>query len=288
MKFETHVHLLFDAIRKNDLRAGPTYEACKKWSHAISHDFPQLQRAPVYLLRGWANELFAESVGRAVAKANLEGRFRLPHPFMLVEMTVAHLETEKDPTDFERWIVFGYQMPEHVGIIVFDSDGRDPKTWFVRPPKGKFKVGSEMIEVGAIESGTYDYFDAKPEAWEDLTNDTTLAACIFCSLCYLMDQPATPVISEAVTVPKEVNRGRSLLKKSRVPDHTILTLPKVVHVSADGQSLHGSHASPKTHWRRSHERHYASGKVVRVPETVVNHQPGQPLPPPPVTEIVLR
>lgn len=285
MKLETHAHHLFDAFSRNALRAGPTAEAVQKWTAALKADMPHIRRSPVYVLRGWANELFDPSVSEAAARANVAGEFRLPHPWLLVEMNIVYESTATDPSQVSRWIVFAHQQADHIGVVVFDYDAPQTKTWYVLPAKARFRVGQEHVDICGIDETTYDYFGKKPDIWDRLSDDVGMACSILFSMIYAMNAPTIEVQSRYVAVPKDINRGRSLLKKARVPDHTILTLPKVAYVGPSIQ--HGTHASPKTHWRRAHKRHYASGKVVDIPEILVNPGEGDP-PPYPVTEVRVR
>lgn len=285
MTIETHAHHLFDAFSRNAMKAGPTAEAAKKWTAALKTDMPYIRQSPIYVLRGWANELFDGSVPEAATRANMAGEFRLPHPSMLVEMSIVYENTAIDPNERSHWLVFAHQQAEHIGVVVFDYDVTGTRTWYVLPAKARFRTGQECVDVAAIDNTTYDYFDAKPHVWERISDDVGMACSILFSMIYAMNAPAIEIQSRYVAVPKDINRGRTLLKKSRVPNHTVLTLPKVAYVGTGSQ--HGTHASPKTHWRRPHKRHYASGKVVDIPEILVNPGEGDP-PPYPLTEVRVR
>jgi hypothetical protein len=279
MKFETHVHHLLDAIRREKISGGYTVTSNYLWNLKLRQDLNRLKQVPVLVLRDPLNAYGTNEEWVNASRAlNMKQALTLPYVDVFVEAVRQYQDGET-----QTWIILA-ERKENGGfaIMLFVTTEHG---WMVYPATAWTVPGQSGIEIGLVHED-----DATPGVISEDEHDTIRGHCLNAVvvvgvLSMLMAAPAIEVQSETITVPREVNRGRSLLNKSRVPDHTILTLPKVVHVSPDGQSLHGTHASPKTHWRRSHERHYASGKVVRVPETVVNHRPGAPLPPPPVTEV---
>ncbi len=91
----------------------------------------------------------------------------------------------------------------------------------------------------------------------------------------LLADASVPVVD--VPAPEKLNKQRALKGKSPIPAHTRVETRDYVslfqHAVASikrnpGQT--GHHASPVPHWRRSHQRHLASGKVIPVRSTKVN------------------
>jgi hypothetical protein len=90
----------------------------------------------------------------------------------------------------------------------------------------------------------------------------------------LLADASVPV--ERVVAPEKLNRARVKAGKSPIPDHSVvhahdyisqLTAHASRRTAGDGT---GRHASPVAHWRRSHQRHLSSGRVVQVRSSKVN------------------
>lgn len=283
MKFETHVHQLFDAIRNCTIGAGFNQETHASWVRTLNVDLPNMRNAPIFVLRDYAQDILSKEMMNAVFDPTPNERVRLPTPTVIMEFRVKAADGD------ERWIVYSRQNEDHIAAILCCKMVDSSRTWTVHPYVTKlYPTGKKRVEVGTIFDGDQMIGDSEGYDVKALRVDCITAISVVCAVILLMTMPATVVHAETVTVPKEVNRGRSLLKRSRIPNHTILTLPRVVCASLDDDGPHGTHASPKTHWRRPHERRYPSGKVVRIDRILVNAKPGESLPPPPVTEIVLR
>jgi hypothetical protein len=81
--------------------------------------------------------------------------------------------------------------------------------------------------------------------------------------------------------PPALNRAREKSGKPHIPSHTVVHSKDYVtnfHSSGKrGESRGGHHASPVAHWRRSHPRHLASGRVVQVKSSKVNWRDGEEL-----------
>lgn len=69
--------------------------------------------------------------------------------------------------------------------------------------------------------------------------------------------------------PVKLNKHRARKGKSPIPERHFITIrPGAVHrAKGDG---HGTHASPRTHWRRGHVRRLATGKITAVAPCIVN------------------
>lgn len=287
MKLETHAHHLFDALRKKKVHAGLTPAAHDYWISLMGIERPIMERAPLFVLRDPVNTVMQTPAFQQVTRQKLAICTRLPSRTMLIEVRADGLGGDGLPEPDDIWIVYARQEEGFIQTLLCATALGLINTWSVYP---------FVMRVGGPEQTLETYFlhpddglrpPDKGEAVEIMWRNSKTAALLLVGLLCLMNSPATEVQSETITVPRKVNRGRSLLNKSRVPDHTILTLPKVVHVSPDDHGPHGTHASPKTHWRRAHKRHYASGKVVDIPEILVNPGEGDP-PPYPVTEVRVR
>lgn len=75
--------------------------------------------------------------------------------------------------------------------------------------------------------------------------------------------------------PERLNRVRVKQGKFAIPEHVVVYVKDYVTAFqhspvAKGSSKGGTHASPTAHWRKSHMRHLATGKVVKVRSTKVN------------------
>lgn len=284
MSFKTHVHHLFDKIAKRKLGAGFTRESHLSWLDHVGASLPDMQKAPVYVMRDPANLVIKDWLAdEALSKMPLQ-HVQLPAPIILMETRIATTEPNGGRGPDDLWIIMATQEARSIQTLLFTTDEHHPHDWVLYP-----YVGRMYPEIPQFMLGTFFEADQKTpindvvEA-KNMQKDCTSAAVTVCTVVMLMSAPATQVQSETVTVPKDVNRGRSLIRKSRIPNHTVLTLPRVI---PDATPPQGTHASPRPHWRRSHERRYPSGKVVRIDRILVNAKPGEPPPPPPVTEVVM-
>lgn len=74
--------------------------------------------------------------------------------------------------------------------------------------------------------------------------------------------------------PERLNRARAKQGKFLIPDHTVVNTRDYVAsfhgATASRTSKGGHHASPVAHWRRAHQRHLTTGKVVPVRSSKVN------------------
>lgn len=286
MKFATHAHNLFDALRKGRIKStvavGAGYDP--ELERVRFDDRRCMEQAPVFVLGDRLNEVFTPDLFALVRERMVAGRLALPYHAMLLELSAI----EDDPDDAAGrlipWIIQAVAPPNRNGFVLwtFGGPSREVPNW-ERVPIPVLVVQDPERRTGGVSYFPKPDFltDAHYEECVGILKDTV--GC-FCGILLMMDSPAVEI--EAVRVPREFNRGRSLLKKSRIPDHTILKLPKVVYVEAPGAG--GSHATPIAHWRRAHKRILADGREVKVRMTVVAQREGEPPPPPPVTEIVTR
>ncbi len=88
---------------------------------------------------------------------------------------------------------------------------------------------------------------------------------------------------EVIPAPHKLNKHRMRAGKPPIPmitralteDYVSIIRSGVRRPKRDHQG--GTHASPIAHWRRAHHRHYASGKVAKIPEMKVNWRDGAEL-----------
>jgi len=76
--------------------------------------------------------------------------------------------------------------------------------------------------------------------------------------------------------PNRLNEKRIKRGKPPIKDCTTIFIKvgkKVV--KASGENIHGTHASPRCHWRRGHLRHLPSGEIVKVRPCMVNVGSGE-------------
>lgn len=284
--FATHVHHLFDRIAKRTLGAGFTEESNLAWLDNLGAGLPVMRKAPVYVLRDPANLVIKDWLADEAITGMPLRQVHLPAPMVLLETRIATREANGERGPDDLWIIQATQEAGGIQTLLFTTDVTRPKDFVLYPYVGRMFPNIPKFMLGTFFNADQQSPNHVKVEAENMRKDCTSAAVTVCTVMMLMMAPATQVQSESVAVPKEANRGRSLLKKSRIPNHTILTLPKIVHVAPSGP--HGTHASPRTHWRRPHVRRYPSGKVVRIDKILVNAEPGLPPPPLPVTEIVLK
>jgi hypothetical protein len=303
MKFQTYTHHLFDAIRR-----GRILSACYSddrprlvdmWQCGLAH----LERVPTYVVREPVNDIFDNDLLVLANEWTLAGKARLPVPEMLVQF---RLTNRFDPDHPERpppediWIVYAATQealrvgnlfhvnpevlegePGAIWMFVASTVITELGDWATTPLVVRYSEVSRGLQIYAIMRGV----DPVREYAKDIEDDMIDAASWLLGTVFMMESPSIEL--EAVKVPKQVNRGRSLLKKSRIPDHTIIRLPRIFYTTPAGDGgMGGTHRRPRVHWRRSHDREYRPGKFTHIPLTLVAKKEGEPLPPPPVVEIV--
>jgi hypothetical protein len=140
------------------------------------------------------------------------------------------------------------------------------------------------VKVGA--DGTYihpapmisEMFNRQPELDRRAANmlDPLVA------LLRLLSDASVPVVD--VPAPDKLNKHRVKHDKSPIPPHTRVETRDYVSLFQTHQNRgsqkggqKGHHSSPVPHWRRSHQRHLTSGRVVPVRSTKVNWRDNETL-----------
>lgn len=301
MKFQEYAHHLFDAVRKRRVvMCMRNVEQEHRARDNLASFVPDLERLPLYVLREPANETLDTGLLEIASERLQQGRIKLPFDRMLVQLT--YTDTY-DPSDRSR------VTPDDVYIVMATRedvmvDTPDQRAFFERVGRGDdaafwvqiFETSFEELDMwlqppllvrvsdGRLHCYQFGDFAGSDEQLDQLSNVVTDAAGYLCAILTLLDSPSVEL--EAVRIPKEINRGRSLIKKSRIPDHTIIRLPKIAYTSPAGEDQGGTHRRPRSHWRRPHDREFKPGKFTHIPLTLVAKKEGEPPPPPPIVEIV--
>lgn len=300
MKFQEHAHHLFDAIRRNRILFGMAdWDEERRAMANLRGHLPRIEQMPVYVLRDPANETFDGDLFEIAAEWLQQGRIKLPFPRMLLQIRLTDTfnpgESEIPPDDI--WVIMATAESDMDDTptqrAFFNQVGRgDENAFWIQVFR---TVESELFEWiqpcvmvrangGLLHLYSFGEMRGDEKEKESLRLSVMDAAGYLVATLTVMDSPSIEV--ESVKIPKQLNRGRHLINKSRIPDHTVLRLPKVAYAAGEHQG--GTHRRPRTHWRRPHTRHLPSGKEASIPLTLVAKVEGQPAPPPPVTEIVTR
>jgi hypothetical protein len=289
MKFDTVVHHFFDAIRKYRIMYDRWAVGAEDAMDMLAAILPERTRHPIYVLREPANETLAdETLVRMATEEVKRGGLRLPFPRTVWQFTVTDMVDDPARPDActpDVWIVLASEIQEEGGapdiwISLFTGSAADPREWLVIPAAAR-------IHDGQLRLMRFQMKDPPPNDADRAARDTAMiqdAAMFVCTCLVLMQSPAVEV--EAVKVPRDVNRGRRLMKRPQVPDHGVIRLPRLAYVGKDTPA--GTHARPRCHWRRSHRREFKPGEWTDIPLTLVARRGDEPPPPPPVTEIVTR
>jgi len=97
----------------------------------------------------------------------------------------------------------------------------------------------------------------------------------------LLADASIPVVAKPA--PDRLNKARAKHGKYQIPGHhQVQTKDYVAHFlslssKTRGEAKGGHHASPTAHWRRSHLRHLADGRVVQVKSAKVNWRDNETL-----------
>jgi hypothetical protein len=300
VKFAVHTHHLFDAIKKGRMLSGCYEEDHHRLIGMWQNGVAELEKVPTYVMRDPGEDIYTEELFEVAREWMREKRVKLPMPQMLLQVAFSDrydpdYPNVRPPDDV--WVIYGCtqeQMRENnIFQITPETLAGDPDAIWVfsqttvvtelhewgSPPLAARIINGE-IQLFKIHKGVSPEYRYAEGIKEDLQD----AASYLIATIVLMTSPSIEV--EAVKIPREVNRGRSLLKKSRIRDHTVLRLPKIVYTK--GEDRGGTHRRPRAHWRRPHDREYRPGKFTHIPLTLVAKREDEPLPPPPVTEIITR
>lgn len=161
----------------------------------------------------------------------------------------------EDPTKFVILELYGLSVPNRGNaILVYDviSINTEPdKTW-VHPYPAKVEETDEAMRLRGSNS------------LEPLVTMLRLLA------------DASIQIS-MIDAPAKLNKIRAKQGRFQIPEHAVVhtrdyvTMFNASHVAgAQRVSRGGTHASPISHWRRSHMRHLKDGKVVPVKSSKIN------------------
>lgn len=288
MKFECHVHHLFDAIRKEQVFGGFSSETRAEWRRRLRQNLPEMERMPVFVVRDAADEVFDGEMMALARQAWAEGRVSLPYPRLFIQIQVPNMvDDDGSPVSDAIWIMHLVLNPEggFLEALLFLSDIGDSREWGVAPVSACLYPGSGAIEIALEVPEDPDRLThpAVSSLLGDILRDAGAGLCAAVAVLLMLDSPAVEI--RAVKVPKEINRGRRIMKRSPVPDHTVLRLPRIAYVDSDGT---GTHKRPRMHWRRPHRREFRPGQFTNIPLTLVARQADAPVPPAPMVEIVTR
>jgi hypothetical protein len=287
VKFECHTHHLLDAIRKRKLLAGLTPKGGQAYLDWFEKSLPGLVKTPVFVLRDNPDILVDDTMAEIATAWQAEGRLKLPYPEgMFLEMRVV---LEDGLTEM-IWIVHAQRIEaygpeqEHIRALLFIAPDELCPLWQAMPRiVSAYPGGRRQMTAPLWEGLTYPDKDNPPHDIQMIHDNVSYAFSVLAGTLIMMASPAVEMTS--VMVPKEINRSRRIMKRSPIPDHTILRLPRVAYVESDGT---GTHRRPRMHWRRPHTRHYQDGKTTEIPLTLVAKVEGAPVPPAPTVEIVTR
>lgn len=304
MKFQEYAHNLFDAIRRGRVLLGTLDDTTEKRARdELLAYLPEMEKIPLYVLRETTVETFDETLFEYGHDRLTQGRIRLPFERMMFQFQVSGFVDPEDPEKSlpdDIWIVVALteaSMPSaRAGDALWDELGRgDENSFWVSLFATSINELGEWFEppvmVRASHGRLQSIYRHNPDNERDPLNRwaehvVDAAGYVVCVLA-MMESPSIEL--ESVRIPKQVNRGRSLIRKSRIPDHTVIRLPRIVYATPAGDGgMGGAHRRPRVHWRRPHTRHYQNGKTTEIPLTLVARVEGEPLPPPPVVEIVTR
>jgi hypothetical protein len=286
MKYQTVAHHWFDAIRNNRVLFDRHLTDFEGMAASFQAALPVLVQLPVYVVREPVNEVFDEALTDLAFEWITDGRIKLPHPSMIWQFTATDTNRpgHADIPASDVFIVLAIDEPDYDTILFhhFVTTEELKGGWIHVPCVTRIKDGrlSAMRHQMAGESS-----DTPPNYEKAEAQNAIDATYWVCSSIIMMESPSIEI--EAVKIPKQVNRGRSLIKKSRIPDHTVIRLPKIVYTSTNGHQG-GTHKRPRPHWRRPHTRHLKSGKTADIPLMLIASREGEPPPPPPVVELVTR
>jgi hypothetical protein len=302
MKFQEYAHHLFDAIRRQRVMLSMRDLNDERLARGnLARRLPEFERTPLYVLRDPADVIADRELSIISREWVREGRLALPFPKMMLQVV---LTDTIDPESLgvkpanDVWIILATRedslpdLPEFKHFISCVGPG-DPNSFWVQMFETTIDALDEWIQPGAfvrvgngdLRGYATDQLAGTPDDMREHARRVNLAAGFLCCVLAMLDSPSVEL--EAVKIPKEVNRGRSLIKKSRIPDHTVIRLPKIVYAQSGGHQG-GTHRRPRTHWRRPHKREIKPGKFVDIPLTLVAKVEGQPPPPAPVVELVTR
>jgi hypothetical protein len=300
MKFHEYAHHLFDAMRRRRVIMSMIDRAKEMEAREnLARRLPEFESTPLYVLREPANVVVDDDL-RTFARERLrDGRLTLPFPRMLLQITLTDTHDPDHPGVApapDVWIILatredalpdtpvfrhfldslGPGAPDDIWIQMFETTLDALDEW-LQP--GAFSRAS----VAALKTYATNAFAGTPDDMRQHSNRVMEAAKFLCSVLAMLDSPSIEI--EPVKVPKEINRGRRLMKRPQIPDHTVIRLPKLVYASA-GEDKGGTHKRPRPHWRRPHRREFKPGKFTEIPLTLVAKRPDEPPPPPPVVELV--
>jgi hypothetical protein len=300
MKFQEYAHHLFDAIRRGRILMGTPDDTTEMRARdELLAYLPEMEKIPLYVLRETTTETFDKTLFEYGHDRLAQGRIRLPFERMMFQFQVSGFVDPEDPAKplpDDIWIVVATteaSMPSvRKGSNLWNEIGRgDENSFWVSLFATSINDLGEWFEppimVRASHGRLQSFYQHNPDNERDplarwAENAVDAAGYVVCVLA-MMESPSIEL--EAVKIPKQVNRGRSLLKRSRIPDHTVIRLPKIVYAH-DGEHQGGTHKRPRCHWRRPHRREYKPGEWADIPLTLVARREGEPLPPPPVVEII--
>lgn len=138
------------------------------------------------------------------------------------------------------------------------------------------------IKVNGLKSTTVSparmFYHKHSETDQDIRNRGSNSLDPLVTMLRLLADASIPV--ERHDAPVRLNKARAKQGKFQIPDHTVVdTRDYVARFSASSLRIDrgGHHASPIAHWRRSHLRNLATGKVVKVKSSKVNWRDAEEL-----------
>jgi hypothetical protein len=161
--------------------------------------------------------------------------------------------------------------PEATGTIVVEIYG------IAQPGLPMAVVVNDLCNIEVVDGETMirpaPMIDAAFNRLPELSNRSANMLDPLVTMLRILSDASVPIVD--VPAPVRLNKQRALKGKSLIPPHTRVETRDYVStfqtaVTARRENKGGHHASPVPHWRRSHQRHLVSGKVIPVRSTKVN------------------
>lgn len=211
----------------------------------------------------------------------IEGLIPLPFDLCWFEATVlvredGHRETfgflvEKVSRGVEVRPIRGVHMPELVDIggrLVRDYCDFTGEAWRIISIPGEDRLhidASDPLGVASERAEMIGYSDTVR-----ITGETGFVSW----LILMLSSRSTHL--ETIDAPTKLNKSRVQKGKSAIPAYSVVSIiPKDIakRMRSDGQTAgDGFRSSPRLHWRRSHRRTYANGRVAIIARMLIGYK----------------